>query len=297
MSAVPLRADMLSVRTNVCKVPQADISPARRSCFEGGSIPRRRKCRHHRVQCVSRLATARRVGSMSRVTIRGGLNNSSQKFLSALSMRCGSAGELFGNWRYFSDWRRGVGSKPRCLLRAFVVRSEWEEADVLSASSSLGKRSPLTALIVSHAPISAAPDRCEQTLSRFGNRLADATCTESGDLTTANPASRPRQRRDYVTPAVCVYAADRSRHNCPPIRTIARQSPGPCRAFRSTLAFAGDPQGQARVLIRLPNNWNGRLVVAGAPGTRSEFSGDFPGAITSSRRATPTSRKTRAPSI
>ena len=33
--------------------------------------------------------------------------------------------------------------------------------------------------------------------------------------------------------------------------------------------------GQARFLLRLPNSWNGRLVVAGASGTRSEFNGDF----------------------
>ena len=39
--------------------------------------------------------------------------------------------------------------------------------------------------------------------------------------------------------------------------------------------IASDPQGQARFLLRLPNNWNGRLVVAGASGTRSEFNGDF----------------------
>jgi hypothetical protein len=39
--------------------------------------------------------------------------------------------------------------------------------------------------------------------------------------------------------------------------------------------IAGDPQGQARFLLRLPDDWNGRLVVAGASGTRSEFNGDF----------------------
>src|SRR4029077_6652550 len=39
--------------------------------------------------------------------------------------------------------------------------------------------------------------------------------------------------------------------------------------------IASDPQGQARLLLRLPNDWNGRLVVAGASGTRSEFNGDF----------------------
>ena len=32
---------------------------------------------------------------------------------------------------------------------------------------------------------------------------------------------------------------------------------------------------QARVLIRLPDGWNGKLVVAGASGTRSEFNGDL----------------------
>ncbi|TMG88808.1 MAG: tannase/feruloyl esterase family alpha/beta hydrolase, partial [Betaproteobacteria bacterium] len=39
--------------------------------------------------------------------------------------------------------------------------------------------------------------------------------------------------------------------------------------------IASDPAGQARFLLRLPNDWNGRLVVAGASGTRSEFNGDF----------------------
>ena len=28
-------------------------------------------------------------------------------------------------------------------------------------------------------------------MSRFGNRLVEATCTESADLTTANPATTP----------------------------------------------------------------------------------------------------------
>src|SRR5216110_3368825 len=39
--------------------------------------------------------------------------------------------------------------------------------------------------------------------------------------------------------------------------------------------IASDPLGQARFLLRLPADWNGRLVVAGASGTRSEFNGDF----------------------
>jgi pimeloyl-ACP methyl ester carboxylesterase len=39
--------------------------------------------------------------------------------------------------------------------------------------------------------------------------------------------------------------------------------------------FANDATGQGRFLLRLPDDWNGSLVVAGASGTRSEFNGDF----------------------
>jgi hypothetical protein len=39
--------------------------------------------------------------------------------------------------------------------------------------------------------------------------------------------------------------------------------------------FADDPTAEARFLLRLPNDWNRKLVVAGASGTRSEFNGDF----------------------
>jgi hypothetical protein len=39
--------------------------------------------------------------------------------------------------------------------------------------------------------------------------------------------------------------------------------------------FANDPAGEARFLLRFPDDWNGRLVVAGASATRSEFNGDL----------------------
>src|SRR5436853_7283937 len=40
-------------------------------------------------------------------------------------------------------------------------------------------------------------------------------------------------------------------------------------------SIADDPTREGRFLLRLPDDWNGRLVVAGASGTRSEFNGDF----------------------
>ncbi|HEY2815538.1 MAG TPA: 3-hydroxybutyrate oligomer hydrolase family protein [Casimicrobiaceae bacterium] len=39
--------------------------------------------------------------------------------------------------------------------------------------------------------------------------------------------------------------------------------------------FADDPTKQARFVLRFPDDWNGKLVVAGASGTRSEYNGDF----------------------
>ncbi len=132
----------------------------------------------------------------------------------------------------------------------------------------------VAALTISHALVSAAPSQCEQVLSRFGDKLIDATCADSADLTTANLATTPANNAIATLPPFAFTPqADRD--------TIAPDPPhrtpiaGPVRGVQINARIAEDPQGQARVLIRLPDNWNGRLVVAGAPGTRSEFNGDF----------------------
>jgi hypothetical protein len=59
----------------------------------------------------------------------------------------------------------------------------------------------LAALTIGHAPAAAAPNRCEQVLSGFGNSLVDATCTDSADLTTANPATTPADDAIATLPA------------------------------------------------------------------------------------------------
>jgi hypothetical protein len=132
----------------------------------------------------------------------------------------------------------------------------------------------LAALIISPAPVTAAPSRCEQVLAQFGSKLADATCTESPDLTTANANTTPADNAiPSIPPGAFTPQADRDTISPdPPNRTpINGQVPG----VQINARIADDPQGQARILFRLPNDWNGRLVVVGAPGTRSEFNGDF----------------------
>jgi 3HB-oligomer hydrolase 3HBOH len=124
-------------------------------------------------------------------------------------------------------------------------------------------------------PFSAgAATRCEQVLQAFGNQLADATCFESTDLTTNNPLTTPTNNSIPTLPAFA-FTPQTDRNVIspnPPNRTpITKAVPG----IQVGGYFADDPTGEARFLIRLPDDWNGKLVVAGASGTRSEFNGDF----------------------
>jgi len=115
---------------------------------------------------------------------------------------------------------------------------------------------------------------CDDVKAALGSALADVNCFESTDLTTNNPlttppdnslpglppfAFTPQTDRGVISPK----AGDRT--------PITKAVPG----IQLDARIASDPQGEARFLLRLPADWNGRLVVAGASGTRSEFNGDF----------------------
>jgi hypothetical protein len=137
------------------------------------------------------------------------------------------------------------------------------------------RRITCTAVLALLVPLSAsATSRCDTVLAAFGNQLVDATCFESTDLTTANPATTPA---DNSIPGLPVGAfrpmTDRLVLVDPPndVTPISTAVPG----LQIQAWFASDPTHQARFLLRLPNNWNGRLVVAGTPSQRSEFASDF----------------------
>src|SRR3954449_5351948 len=134
-------------------------------------------------------------------------------------------------------------------------------------------RLALAIAILASSPAFAAT-RCDRILAAFGNRLADAVFFKSPDLTTNNPATTPANN-SIAGLAVGAFTPQTDRGvispNAPNRTPIIRKVPG----IQLDARVVDDPTGEARFVLRLPDDWNGRLVVAGASGTRSEFNGDF----------------------
>jgi 3HB-oligomer hydrolase 3HBOH len=115
---------------------------------------------------------------------------------------------------------------------------------------------------------------CADVTAALGNALADIHCFESADLTTQNPLTTPANNSLAGVPAFAFTPiTDRGviSPNPPNVTPIAGKVPG----IQLDARYADDPTGEARFLLRLPESWNGDLVVAGASGTRSEFNGDL----------------------
>ncbi|HET9623103.1 MAG TPA: 3-hydroxybutyrate oligomer hydrolase family protein [Kofleriaceae bacterium] len=120
---------------------------------------------------------------------------------------------------------------------------------------------------------------CPEVLAALAHgphRIVDATCVDSADLTTANAATTPADNALAGLPVgAFTPSTDRNvispsaGHRTPITRAVA--------GVQVSGRFADDPTGEARFLLRfpVPSQWNGRLVVAGASGTRSEHNGDF----------------------
>jgi hypothetical protein len=135
-------------------------------------------------------------------------------------------------------------------------------------------RSIVGAVALITLPGFAAAQSCTQVLAQLSGLLVEAVCFESPDLTTTNPATTPLNNSIPTLPTgAFTPETDRatiapSAAKRPPITKVV---PG----LQIQARFANDPTNQGRFLLRLPNDWNGKLVVAGVAGTRSEFNGDF----------------------
>ena len=115
---------------------------------------------------------------------------------------------------------------------------------------------------------------CERLLQQLSAQLVDASCVDSPDLTTHNPNTTPPDNAlPGLPPLAFMPRSDRDilMPNETRRTPITKTVPG----LQIQARFANDPLGQARFLLRLPKDWNGRLVVAGASGARSEFNGDY----------------------
>jgi 3HB-oligomer hydrolase (3HBOH) len=128
--------------------------------------------------------------------------------------------------------------------------------------------------IVAAGNAAAAASRCDRLVGLLAHQITDASCAESADLTTNNPATTPLNNSlpglpaGAFTPQTDRDVISPSKPNHTP---ISKTVPG----IQLDGRIADDPTGEARILFRLPDQWNGKLVVAGASGTRSEFNGDF----------------------
>jgi len=144
----------------------------------------------------------------------------------------------------------------------------------------------LLALILCALPRPAAAG-CPEVLAFLTDKAVGATCFHVDDLRVPNPPTAP------VTPAnnsITTFAdgtplpgptAFGSAFSFTPVTDLGVISNGPAPTPSAVPGiqvegwFAHDPTNEARFLLRFPDTWNGKLVVAGASGTRSEFNGDW----------------------
>ncbi len=140
-------------------------------------------------------------------------------------------------------------------------------------------RQLLAVLGLVSAPAALASGRCPELVAAFEGRLADVVCTESPDLTTHNPATTPPNNVVPGAPTgtwpAFAFTPQTDRGVISPDAPDRTPIAGAVPGIQLEARVADDPTHEARFLLRLPEGWNGRLVVAGASGTRSEFNGDF----------------------
>lgn len=143
------------------------------------------------------------------------------------------------------------------------------------------------ALALAILPIAAlAAPGCAAIEQYLAGRAVDVVCFHSDDLRTNNPSTaQPTTPADNSilhfadgTPFPGIFGGIGG-FTPKTDRGVISNGPGGSTAAVPGIQvegwFADDPAKQARFLLRFPDAWNGKLVVAGSSGTRSEFNGDF----------------------
>src|SRR6476620_9621000 len=135
----------------------------------------------------------------------------------------------------------------------------WTQAARSITKCQLGLMLALIGSSVSLSPAQAGLDEKREVLAEW---LVNFTIEALPDLTAAPQRATMPNTVEWLD-ALAIAPADPA--DWTPIRAV------PGVLIKGT--FKGDDQ--ARFLLRLPKEWNGKLVVAGASGTRSEFNGDL----------------------
>lgn len=130
----------------------------------------------------------------------------------------------------------------------------------------------------------AAP-KCADVERFLAGKATGVECFHSDDLRATDPLSPPITPGDNTiktfadgSPLPGLLDGLGSFQATTDPKVISNAPPpssGPVPGIQVEGWFADDPTHQARFLLRFPDDWNGRLVVAGSSGTRSEFNGDW----------------------
>jgi len=123
---------------------------------------------------------------------------------------------------------------------------------------------------------------CDDVKTFLAHRATGLLCFHSDDLRTNNAVTTPPDNsittfaNGQTLPG---FAAGFGSYTPTKDRGVISNAPapsdGPVPGLQVEGWFADDATFQARFVLRFPDTWNGRLVVAGASGTRSEYNGDW----------------------
>ena len=128
------------------------------------------------------------------------------------------------------------------------------------------------ALLAAIAPAVFSQDPCDQIRLALLADTQDLQCVSSPDLTTANQNTTPQDNSRAGLPPSAFTPRTDAQAVSPdaPARTpLTRAVPG----LQITGAMIDDID--ARWVLRLPESWNGKIVVGVPGGLRSEFMGDY----------------------
>jgi len=154
------------------------------------------------------------------------------------------------------------------------------------------RRALLLALSSLPAAAIAAPSCADLQAYLADKTTGELVCFHSDDLRTKTPEPLVQPTtppNNFINtfadgtplPGVSVLGLPANFGSITPITDRGVISNGPAQPIKAVPGIqvegwlAEDPTHQARFVLRFPDTWNGKLVVAGASGTRSEYNGDY----------------------